>query len=259
LNERFSLHPGHLLEFLGAQAGVISPLFFIGLLVILCRPSLLRKPQPATAYALALTLPLLGFYLVLSLHYHEPPNWTAAGYIGGLVLLAVKWLDLGAVQRWARSAAVAGIIFAAIETSLLLETRWLHLPHKLDPLDRARGSRQLAASVAQVQEQTGAQFVIANNYMTAALLSFYLPGQPKTFVLITDHPMDQLEVWPTYEEEHPSGDALYVSKRDKLSAPFRGSFSDVRRLKKIDVVDAGRTVGHYELYLCRCGHSGSGL
>lgn len=251
LNEHFSLHPSYVLSFLGSQAGVISPLFFVGLLWILSRRSLLRTQQPATGYALALMLPLLGFYFLLSFHYREPPNWPAAAYIGGLVLLAGKWTELASMHRWARVTAVAAIALAIIETGILLETSWLHLPPKVDPLNRARGSQALAASVARVQQETGAQFVIASHYMTAALLSFYLPSQPETFVPITSHPRDQLEIWPTYEEEHPSGDALFVSKRNRLDRPFSARFAEIKFLGVITPVDHGRVIGRYKLYLCR--------
>jgi 4-amino-4-deoxy-L-arabinose transferase-like glycosyltransferase len=250
LNEQVSFHLVCLLVFLAAQAGVISPLFFLGLVFIICRPAILQRPQPATGYTLALFLPPFGLYLLLSLHYPEPPNWPAAAYIGGLVLLASKWIELTLVSRWARRATIAAVALAMIETGILLETRWLHLPPKLDPLDRARGSRNLAASVAKVQQRTGAQFVIADHYMTAALLSFYLPGQPETFVPISAHPLDQLEIWPNYEEKHPSGDGLFVTRR-KVSRSFRVRFAEVKSLGEISAVADGRVIGHYHFYLCR--------
>ncbi len=252
MNARFSLHPSYALSFIGEQAGVLSPFFFAGLVWILSQRSLRQRPQPATGYALALTLPLLGFYFALSFHYHEPPNWTAAAYIGGLILLAAKWIDLAVARPWARWAALAAIVFALIETGILLETRWLHLPHKVDPLDRARGSQSLAAFVAQVQQETGAQFVVADHYMTAALLSFYLPGQPKTYVPITAHPLDQLEIWPTYEDDHPTGAGLFVTKRNQIAKSFRAGFSRIQLLKEVTPVDGERKIGHYKIYICRC-------
>ncbi|MEO5719346.1 MAG: glycosyltransferase family 39 protein, partial [Chthoniobacterales bacterium] len=84
------IQPGYLLAFLGEQAGVFSPLLFLGLLFLFFRPSRLGAAQPATAFAVALFLPLFGLYLVLSIHYMGPPNWTAAAYIGGVILLAAK-------------------------------------------------------------------------------------------------------------------------------------------------------------------------
>jgi len=138
LNQRFFLHPANALAFLGEQAGVLSPLFLLGLFYLLCRPSLLRIARAPTAYTVALFLPLFGLYFALSFHYRGPPNWTAAAYIGGLILLAAKWTELARLYPWACGASVVAIVLAALETTVLIETRWLHLPQKIDPLDRAR-------------------------------------------------------------------------------------------------------------------------
>ena len=251
LNQRFSLHPADVLVFLGEQAGVLSPLFFLGLLYLLCQPSLLQIARPTTAYAVALFFPLFGLYLALSFHYSGSPNWTAAAYIGGLILLAAKWTELAAIYPWARWATVAAIVLAAIETTTLHETRWLHLPANVDPLDRARGSRTLAASVAEAERQTGARFVIADNYMTAALLSFYLPGQPETFVPITTRPLNQMELWPTYDQRYPAGDALIVASHARLTHSLHKSFARLTPLRSVDVTDAGRKVGRYYFFLAQ--------
>jgi 4-amino-4-deoxy-L-arabinose transferase-like glycosyltransferase len=251
LDERFALNLSSILVFVGEQAGVISPLFFVGLVFILFRRPLARTAQPGTGYALALFLPLFVIYLALSFHYQGPPNWAAAAYVGGFILLTAKWTELMRTQRWAWWAGVAALAFASIETVILLETRWLHLRRGIDPLDRARGSRSLAASVALTEQRTGAQFVIADNYMTAALLSFYLPGQPETFVPITTRPLNQLDVWPTYEQKHPTGDALVIAKRQRLSRSLQARFALVEPLGSIEAVDCGRKVALYRLFLCR--------
>jgi 4-amino-4-deoxy-L-arabinose transferase-like glycosyltransferase len=250
LNEHFSLHPSYVLSFLGNQAGIASPLLFLALIFSLCRPGLLCTGQPASGYAVALFLPIFGLYLLLSIHYLEPPNWPAAAYIGGVVLLAAKGIELADHHRWVRWAAVAVIGLAVVESSMLMETRWLHLSPRVDPLDRARGSKSLAASVAQIKQQTAAQFIIADNYMTAALLSFYLPGQPEVFVPITGHPLNQLEVWPSYEQIHPSGNALFVTKRRRVPRSVKSRSTWIEPLGVTSVNDHGRTIARYHLFLC---------
>ena len=164
LNEHFSLHPSYVLSFLGNQAGIVSPLLFLALIFILCRPGFLRPGQPASGYAVALFLPLFGLYLLLSIHYSEPPNWPAAAYIGGVVLLAAKGTELADNHRWIKWAAVAAIGLAIVENGMLLETRWLQLPARMDPINRARGSKNLASAVAEIKQRTAADFIIADNY-----------------------------------------------------------------------------------------------
>lgn len=255
LDKADGFHSRFALAFLVAQAGVISPLLFAGLLFVFFRPWLWRAPQPATGFIAALFLPLFGLYLLLSFHYPSQPNWTAAAYVGGIILLVAKWLDLITRHPWTRWLVFAALLFAALETTLLLETRWLSLPHGRDPLDRARGSRALAAQVARWQNDTGAKFIIADHYMTAALLSFYLPGQPETFVPKVPHPRNQLELWPPSEQTFAAGDGLIVAKDATLKRSMLRSFARVTSLGAIDVVDDGRKIDTYYLFLGQQGRT----
>ncbi|MGI8956523.1 MAG: ArnT family glycosyltransferase [Chthoniobacterales bacterium] len=249
LDKKVSFHPVYVLSFLGEQAGLVSPLLFIGLLFALFRRERGSASSPAALYAAALFLPLFGLYLLLSLHYQGPPNWTAAAYIGGIILLAGKWVELARNHRAANWLAVAALLLATLETSVLLETRWLHLSHRLDPLDRARGSRDLAATVAAAEQSSGAHFVIADNYMTAALLSFYLPGQPAVFTPKVIRPLNQLEIWNDYDQRYREDSALIVAKRENLSHALRQGFASFQPLGSVEAVDGERAIGKYYLYL----------
>ena len=193
------------LVFLGGQAGVISPVIFIALVITLFWPSLRTADDkwPNVDCLLSLFLPLFLLYFFLSFQKASQPNWPAAAYIGGFIFLAAKWEVLMQRVRWARWIAIAGLAVALIETVGLQETRWLNLPPGKDPLDRARGARDLAAQVSALQTETGAKTVIAGAYMTASLLSFYLPGQPDTYMPLSSAPYNQLILWPTYREVHP--------------------------------------------------------
>ena len=250
LDRGFSIHIRFPLEFFAGQAGVISPLIFLGLLYVVCRSFLHQGPRGEIAYALCLFLPLFGFYFLLSFHYPGPPNWAAAAYVGGLILLAANWPFVSERRRWLHWFAFAAILLAAVETAILHETRWLHLPSRIDPLDRARGSRSLATSVENWQKKSGAQYIIADNYMTAALLSFYLPGQPETYVPATDRPLNQEELWANYDQKYPHATALVVSKHaGGLTSSFRKSFKHLDKVTSIDLIDRDRRLGKYQLYL----------
>ena len=252
LDEAAHFRPLGALVFLGQQAGVISPLLFLGLLVAAGWPSSHpRLPRAEAGYALTLFLPLFTLYVVLSFQRAGQANWAAAAYAGGLILLAARWDGPAHSRRWARGLALAALAVAAIETTALHDTRWLHLPAGKDPLDRARGSRDLAAQVARMQGETGARFVIANKYQTAALLSFYLPGQPATFLPVSDAPLNQIALWPTYRQAHPDGDALLVSDKLRLPASLEEDFSNVEPARTVDTRDAGRMVRRFYVYLCR--------
>ena len=113
-----------------------------------------RACRPGTLSALF--LPLFLVYLVLSFQKASQANWAAAAYVSGLILVAAKWCEAVRIYPWARWVVCSGLAIAFLETALLHETSWLHLPGRLDPLDRARGSRDLAAQVSALQTSSGA-------------------------------------------------------------------------------------------------------
>jgi 4-amino-4-deoxy-L-arabinose transferase-like glycosyltransferase len=258
---QFLVHRGHLdeqthfrplaaLAFLGQQAGVISPLLFLGLLAAVFWPKVARTSAVETGYLLALFFPLFLFYLVLSFQRTGQANWAAAAYVGGLILVAAKWDALIQANHQARWLATAALAMAFLETIVLHETSWLHLPHRVDILDRARGSRDLATKVAALQANTGMHYVIANKYMTAALLSFYLPGQPTTYMPLSSAPFNQVVLWPTYRQQHPSEDALFVSDFNRVPESLREDFSDIQPAGKIQAMQNGRVVNQFYVFRC---------
>jgi 4-amino-4-deoxy-L-arabinose transferase-like glycosyltransferase len=240
------------LVFLGGQTGVLSPVIFVGMILIMFWPGL-TKPQERieVTYLLALFAPLFLFYLLISFQQTSQANWAAAAYVGGLILLAFKWSRLAVRLAWARWAGIIGLTVALVETASLHETAWLHLPAGKDPLDRARGSRDLAAKIDSLTTRTGAQVIIANKYMTAALLSFYLGGQPETFMPVSSAPYNQIVLWPNYREARPTGDALFVSDFDRLPTSLTEDFPSVERLGKFITRENGRKIKSFYVFLCR--------
>jgi drug/metabolite transporter superfamily protein YnfA len=210
-----------------------------------------------TAFLLSLFLPLFLLYFFLSFQRASQANWPAAAYVGGFILLAAKWDILAARAKWAKWLGIAAIAIGLIETAALHETIWLNLPPGKDPLDRARGSRDLAAQVSRLEDQTGAKVVIANAYMTASLLAFYLPGQPDTFMPLSSAPYNQLILWPTYREAHPKEDALFVSETNRVPDSLQEDFSNVQPLGVLTTTEDGRTIRRFYAFWCRERPAGS--
>ena len=252
LDQAWHFSPLEILAFIGGQAGVISPLIFLGVLATAFWHRLTAPlPQREFRFALALFAPLFLLYVLLSFQKAGQPNWAAAAYIGGLILLARGWREASRQHRWGRGLAVAALALALLETIILHDTAWLHLPPGKDPLDRARGSRDLAAAVARVQRQTGARFVVTNRYMTTALMSFYLPGQPVAYVLPSTVVLNEIQVWPGYRQTHPNEDGLYLSDSESISDALPPDFARIDLLEKHDVFEGERFIKRFYLYWCQ--------
>jgi drug/metabolite transporter superfamily protein YnfA len=221
-------------------------------MVVLLWPSLKTADNGGqTRFLLSLFLPLFLLYFFLSFQKASQPNWPAAAYVGGFIFVAAKWDVLMERARWARWLAVAGLAVALIETVGLQETKWLNLPPGKDPLDRARGARDLAAQVSGLETGTGVKVVIANAYMTASLLSFYLPGQPDVYMPLSSPPYNQLILWPTYRDVHPRDDAIFVSETNRVPNSLRDDFPNIEPAKLLTIMQDGRTIRKLYAFVCR--------
>jgi len=256
LDQHFQISFAEAFKFIGSQAGVISPLLFGALIWAVFPSRLAAEAQPGMRYVRSLFLPLFLLYLLLSFQRAAQANWAAASYIGGTILIAARCEPLWQRRAWAQFAAGLALTVALVETVALHNTTWLHLPRGKDPLDRARGSRDLAGQIEQLQQASGASFIVANKYMTASLLSFYLPGHPVTFMPVDTPPFNQFIIWPTYREKFTSGSALYVSDFAKFPKSLKTDFPNIQPIAEIHTRQDGRAIGIFHVYWCgRAGMS----
>jgi len=259
LDQQPHINPLNPLVFLGGQAGVLSPVIFVGMILVIFWPGLTKPEERGeVTYLLTLFAPLFLFYLFISFQQTSQANWAAAAYVSGLILLAFKWSKLAAKFAWARWLGIIGLLVALLETAALHETAWLHLPPGKDPLDRARGSRDLAAQIDSLETETGVRVVIANKYMTAALLSFYLPGQPDTFMPVSSAPYNQIVLWPTYRQVRPTSDALFVSDFDRVPTSLNEDFPSIERVGELVAREDGRKIKRFYIFHCRRAPSANG-
>ena len=171
-----------------------------------------------------------------------------------MLFRSLQKVRLGASSwKW---LAVLGLTIGFIETALLHDFLPLHF--KNNPLDRAKGWKDLAGEAEKVRRQIGADFVIADEYQTASLLSFYLPGQPRAFTPDWPQIMTQYSLWPSYREKHPSGSTgLYVAEQPVPLPPIQRDFEQVRVISTYRRSTWGQPTGPtFHFYECRGLRSG---
>lgn len=152
---------------------------------------------PALAYALYTVLPLAAFYLVVSFTTDIELNWAVAGY-ALLLIPAAEWAvsqpagPTGRRSVWGWTAGI-GIACALVmsfgkwplERAGTLEFRGHRLP-PIGLLQRIDGHRQWAGRVAAFADEVAAEtgqrpFLVGKNHAYAALLAYYVPGQPVVY------------------------------------------------------------------------------
>ena len=88
-------------------------------------------------------------------------------------------------------------------------------------------------------------------------MSFYLPGQPDTFMPVSSPPFNQLVLWPTYREKYPSEDALFISDVNRVPASISTDFPLIEPPKEIRTAQDGRQIGQFYVFICRRSASNS--
>lgn len=188
----FMLHFNFFAEFIGSQAGLLSPLVF--LLVIASWYNVIRRRYPSEKWIYPFlfftSIPVFVGFSLLSLHTRVYANWPCAAYLTAVVLAAAFWSlkqpsepvksDVRKIWYWSliTSAALTLIVFA--------QTVWPVLPIPLQ-YDRAAhevvGWDILGEKVNEVAAQMPTDhnaFIFGLTYQDASELAFYTPGRPFT-------------------------------------------------------------------------------
>ncbi len=240
-------------EFLAAQLGVVSPvtaaLFAaVGVVAFRAFPKLGRRERFLLCFS---GLPMAGV-LCLSCVQRVQPNWPAAFYPAGVILLVGWALEraeglslLRAGERKLRRAAVVGAAFAVVAYvlpfGLGLEGT------KLDPAVRLRGwerlGREVGGKFAAMPNPNETFVLVATGRTATSELAFYMPQQPRVYLWNSAGDIrSQYDVWGGPVGKH-GWDAMIVTHADaQPPADVYDAFEAVTPSAEVCVpVGSGRT------------------
>ncbi|MEM6885475.1 MAG: hypothetical protein AAF571_10615, partial [Verrucomicrobiota bacterium] len=185
-------------------------------------------------------------------------NWTAPAYLAGLIILAAFILHHTRRGSGLRKALWVAVGLGALQTVALHDTSWIpfHKAGIQDPLDRVRSHHQLADTVAKLQQEYGASFIVARHYQTASLIAFYHPDRPLVYMPESDKIENQYSFWPGYSEfmTHELS-SLFVCRNEEVprDSLYR-EFSEVRLIKEFDTTFKGRPLQRYRIFFLENYH-----
>ncbi len=272
LDTSWRFTPKYLLEFTGAVAGLLNPVFFGAVLWAMAGLWHQRRTQRLGLYLLLMGAPVLLGHWLYTLRARVHPNWIATAVVP-LFAGTVLWAQVRAREG---SRAVPRALGWGMGLGLLLvvplhETRWgarllgQPLPARLDPLRRVRGWTETARVVEAERQKLLTEgrpvFLIGNHYGITGQLSFYLPearaavqaGRPWVYFRSSDVPLNQFFFWPGYLDRKGQN-ALFVMPTDRPRPPpdrLVAEFESVSDLGLRPVVVRGQVLRQVQLYACR--------
>lgn len=175
-------------EFLGAQAAIFNPLFFLALLYYTARHWRRNLGDPRLAFLFwTFAFPFL-FFGYHSLFKKSEANWTAPAYLAGVVLLAY-WLD----RFRRRQLVAAGLVLSLAIIGLVKSPEFFPgLPREMVMKQQFQGWNLVFHSGSRYVES--GDVVLSDNYETASLAWYYLAGRPQVHIL-TPARFSQFDYW----------------------------------------------------------------
>lgn len=269
-NRELRFRPGHVAELLLGQWGLMGILTFplVCTALFACFKRWRLGDTVAGLYVFS-ALPLGAVCLLVSAHRSCYANWPMPVYIGGV--LAVAHLTPAGYWRrhWIRrrlGLALGLNVAFLLVAHLLLAGFTLGLPRRILPTTRLAGWREAAvplgsalADPAACRRPTGdgrcaPPAVIAGTYAIGSELAFYLPGQPRVFVVPRGGAAtNQYDLWGGMADLKGE-DALLVLDAPEKEERLRPSFARIDPLPglpRLDLVYNGAAVRPLFLYLGR--------
>ncbi len=175
-----------LLEYLGGQAGIITPLLFLAFVFYSVKAFQLYRRQhlPEYLYLLLLSWPVILFFGYSSLRGGvAQPNWPAPAYIAGLLLFGLIYSRHYRDKRRHRiflNWAVGLALLANVVLHVHLIRPFLPLSPKIDTTQQFHGWRELGQTVnlyIRENPHPSGYFLLADRGTTVAGALFYT-GKP---------------------------------------------------------------------------------
>ncbi len=205
-------------DFFGAQFGVLSPIYFILLLLSLLETLKQRwNLQRALLFCSFCTSFILGIFLFLAMFKKIQANWALYAYPSATVLIAWYALDvLGRGHRWLHRGAALSLMMVTTCISIpFLQKRDFFsektLPYRINPFRHSMGWAALQKELKTIPYDPEENFYFSDSYQLASLLSFYGPEHKRQYFLnLSNKRKNQFSFWPSMADEKLGKTGYYI-------------------------------------------------
>ncbi|HYA31734.1 MAG TPA: glycosyltransferase family 39 protein, partial [Thermodesulfovibrionales bacterium] len=244
-----------LIEFIGSQLGLLTPVICVLLLVALwkIRGKDFETTSGNGAFLFWFSAPVVVFFMAKSLQGKVQPNWAMTGYIAGIIAFSKVFLDGWKKNgSFLRAVIVLGIALSVMLTVIAHYPSKFHLPQKLDPSSRLRGWSDLGRQIQEVYEEMrgkGNVFIFSDSYHIASELAFFMKDHPVTYCVNLGRRMNQYDLWPGLENlVHSNG--IFVTIGDAgLDPRLREAFQGCEK-RVLKIRDRGTVLRENSVFLC---------
>jgi hypothetical protein len=191
-------------EFIGAQAGLVSPVLFVLLVfsfIYLIRNRL--KIPSAVRFCLIFSVSILALFTIIALFKKMQGNWAVFAYPSAFVCTAfvmIQKKEWG--EKWIKIGIAVSIFLISITVSIpLLQVNGVSIPYRLNAFRHNMGWDNLAKILKDVGYNSKEDFLFGDKYQMSSILSFYNEGQKRAYFLnLNGIRKNQFSYWTSMKE-----------------------------------------------------------
>jgi membrane-associated phospholipid phosphatase len=262
-------------EFLGAEFGLLNPVFFVATAWAAVDMWRRGRRNPKLVYFFSMGAPLFLAYALHSLRSRLLPNWIAPSVLPLFFVMVIYWdmrwrLGEARPRAWLVAGLALGMttVLIAHNTDLVTKITGYRLKVQQDPLHRVRNWDETARVIGDVRtallEEGKPVFLIGDHYGMTSQVSFYLPeARPG----IPDNPLvyfrratvakNQFYFWPGYQHRKGDNAVFFVEldrkrlQRVKPPATILQDFESVTEIGVSNVMYHGYILRPLQFFACR--------
>jgi len=188
----------YFLELLFSQAGLFS--IFLLLPAFKGMRAALKDRSGAPHMLAVMSLFMFMPFALLSLKSKVEANWPVFA-LYPVFFLAASYASGSSLRLTLFKNALPGVIIVIL-IHLQAAFGIINLPHKMDPMSKIRGYKEVAARASEVYNkisEKGPVFCAARHYQTASLLSFYMEGRPMVYCILKHEASKNYRFWNKYK------------------------------------------------------------
>ena len=250
------------LEYIGSQAGIVSPFLFIACVWAMIMSSIAWFREKDWRYLLLSSLSsfVVLFFGYSSLRAKVEGNWPMSAYFTAIIALVSLYFKSDYQRKKVFATAVAATaviltIFVHIQAVSPLITI------KKDPTNELHRWQELGLETGKVLNELQHQkefdnskglFIMATSHQVASELSFYIPSKPYVYELAGEGKFNQYNMWAGPQK---GADALLVSSPGREDDAYINSlFDEITEIKRIEPMRNGKVIKTYAVSYCRNFH-----
>lgn len=243
LGEEKGLDFGLLGSFLGAQAAIVNPIFFLALFYYAFRYISDNLEDERLSFLFWTFIFTFGFFAYGALFKKSEANWTVPAYITGVILLSF-WLERFK-QRWIYYTGV----FLTLVLVLMVKFPEVFpfLPDKAVVKSQCMGYDVLFKEGSKYVEDPKV-VILSDRYQNASEAWYYLKGQREVYIL-TPSRISNYDYWKEGLDVKKIKKAVFFGEDDN-QAELEKLFKEVKLVDTLHYKN-NYVEKEYKVYLCR--------